>query len=149
MSEAETALRRVTDGQLLRGPTARREFRQAVKYGIVGLVNVAIDFAAYALLVSFGVWYIAAKAVSLLLATVNGYTWNRRWTFRAGRHSNSTLTRYTAVQLSCYAINVAALALLVEVLGMGAISAQAIVVPFIAGLSFLAQRLWTFGTALR
>jgi putative flippase GtrA len=149
MSEHETVIGRAAMRTRPARPTAQRELRHAIKYGIVGLVNVAIDFAVYALLVSFGTWYVAAKALSLIVATANGYTWNRLWTFRAGPHSNSILSKYVTVQLGCYAINVAVLAVLIEVLGMGAITAQAIALPFIAGLSFLAQRLWTFGSALR
>jgi putative flippase GtrA len=149
MSEQETVARPVATRPVLAGPTAQRELRHAVKYGIVGVANVAIDFTIYAVLVSLGVWYVAAKALSLIVATANGYTWNRTWTFRVGRHRNSTLSKYVAVQAGCYAINVALLAALVEGLGMGAVSAQAVVLPFIAGLSFLAQRLWTFGSALR
>ena len=68
----------------LQGEVARRELRQAVKYGIVGFSNVAIDFALYAALVAFGVWYPLAKTLSLVIATANGYTFNRLWTFRAG-----------------------------------------------------------------
>jgi putative flippase GtrA len=149
MSEAETVLGRVRERPSLRGPTARREFRHAAKYGIVGVANVAIDFLLYALLVSGGVWYVAAKALSLIVATANGYTWNRVWTFRAGRHRTTMLSKYVTVQIGCYVVNIAVLTLLVEVVGMGAISAQAVALPFIAGLSFLAQRIWTFGSAMR
>jgi len=149
MSEAETVVGHVGGRPSLRGPTARREFRHAAKYGIVGLANVAIDFILYALLVSAGVWYVAAKALSLVVATANGYTWNRVWTFRAGRHRTTMLSKYVTVQIGCYAINIAALTLLIELLDMGPVSAQAVLLPFIAGLSFLAQRIWTFGSAMR
>jgi putative flippase GtrA len=125
-----------------------REVRHATKYGIVGVLNVAIDFALYALLVSLGVWYVAAKGISLTVATINGYTWNRRWTFRAGQHRTAMLTRYILVQAACYVTNIAVLAILVEALGMGAIPAQAVAVPFVAALSFLGQRMWTFRAAL-
>jgi putative flippase GtrA len=133
----------------LRAALAHRETRHAVKYGMVGVLNVAIDFLLYALLVSLGVWYVGAKALSLTVATINGYTWNRTWTFRAGRHRRVILSKYVAVQAGCYVLNVAVLAVLVEGIGLGAVTAQAIAVPFIAVLSFLAQRLWTFGAVGR
>jgi putative flippase GtrA len=144
MPQRDPALGRSAGRTPLRVALAHRETRHAVKYGIVGVLNVAIDFLLYALLVSLGVWYIAAKGLSLTVATINGYTWNRRWTFRAGRHRNAILSKYLAVQAGCYVVNVALLALLVEAMGMGAVTAQAIALPFVAGLSFLAQRLWTF-----
>lgn len=123
---------------------ARVEGGRAAKYAIVGVVNVAIDFALYALLVTVGVWYPIAKAVSLTVATANGYTWNRRWTFRAGPHQHPMLARYVTVQAICYVGNVALLAVLIELLDRSEVIAQAISLPLIAGLSFLLQRLWTF-----
>lgn len=127
----------------------RRELRHAVKYGIVGVSNVAIDFSLYALLVLVGVWYPLAKTLSLIVATANGYTFNRIWTFRAGGHRKVILTKYVTVQAACLAANLTLLALLVEIAGLNQIAAQAIALPFVALGSFLAQRLWTFGYAFR
>lgn len=130
-------------------PRVEREFRHAVKYGIVGVINVTLDFALYAALVSLGIWYPLAKTTSLLVATVNGYTLNRIWTFRAGPHRNLVLTKYMTVQASCLVGNIALLVALIEIAGMHKITAQAIALPIIALYSFIAQRLWTFGHALR
>jgi putative flippase GtrA len=127
----------------------RRETRHAVKYGIVGVSNVAIDFAVYALLVSIGVWYPVAKVLSFVVATVNGYTFNRVWTFRAGAHRAVVLTKYVTVQVSCLGGNLVLLVILVEVVGLDQIIAQAIALPFIALAGFIGQRLWTFGDAFR
>ena len=126
-----------------------REFRHAVKYGIVGVINVSLDFALYALLVSLGVWYPLAKAASLIAATANGYTLNRIWTFRAGPHRNLVLTKYVTVQASCLAGNIALLVPLVEIAGLNKVTAQAVVIPIIALSSFIAQRVWTFGAVMR
>jgi putative flippase GtrA len=123
---------------------ARVEGERAAKYAVVGVANVAIDFLLYALLVTLGVWYPIAKAVSLTVATANGYTWNRLWTFHAGPHQYPMLARYVTVQGVCYAGNLALLAVLIELLDRSEIVAQAISLPMIAALSFMLQRLWTF-----
>lgn len=155
MPESQTLIEPATPASLDRpAPAPARplldhpESRRVVKYGIVGMVNVAIDFLLYAVLVSFGVWYVAAKTLSLVAATLNGYTFNRRWTFRAGRHQHHLLGKYVAVQAGCLVTNLVLLTLLVEVLDQHAIVAQAIALPFVAALSFLANRLWTFGSRL-
>jgi putative flippase GtrA len=127
----------------------RRESRHAVKYGIVGVSNVAIDFAVYALLLAIGVWYPAAKVLSFVVATVNGYTFNRLWTFRAGAHRATVLTKYVTVQVSGLGVNLVLLVVLVEVAGFGQLVAQGIALPFVALASFLGQRLWTFDYAVR
>ena len=122
-----------------------RESRQIVKYAIVGVTNVAIDFVLYAVLVDAGLGYVLAKVLSLAVATANGYTFNRLWTFRAGRHRHSMAARYYAVQCFCLALNLVLLALLIEVADVGEVPAQAIALPFVAGVSFLINRFWTFG----
>jgi putative flippase GtrA len=124
----------------------RAELPRAARYGAVGVANVAIDFALYALLVTLGVWYPLAKALSLTVATANGYYVNRTWTFRAGPHRHVLLARYVTVQAGCYLANVALLFALVEGAGLSKIGAQVVALPAIAGASFLTQRLWTFRT---
>jgi putative flippase GtrA len=155
MSEREVAIDSAAPVARLRSLTERfdrrhahRELRHAVKYGIVGVSNVTLDFALYALLVSLGLWYPLAKTTSLVVATANGYTLNRIWTFRAGPHRNIVLTKYVSVQAMCLLGNLVLLVLLIEVAGLHKITAQAIALPFIASFSFLAQRLWTFGDAV-
>jgi putative flippase GtrA len=128
---------------------SHREARHLVKYGVVGVANVLIDFIGYAALVSLGIWYPLAKTLSLVAATANGYTLNRMWTFRAGRHQHIMLGKYVAVQGGCLALNIALLVVLVELVGLDKVIAQALVLPFIAIASFAGQRLWTFGDALR
>jgi putative flippase GtrA len=132
----------------MRALIQHRESRHAVKYGIVGVSNVAIDFALFALLVSVGVWYPIAKTLSLIAATINGYTFNRKWTFRAGAYRHETLVRYAVVQTTSLGLNIAALAVLVERGGLDPRVAQALVLPFLATMAFLANRFWTFGRHL-
>jgi putative flippase GtrA len=107
---------------------AHEESRHAVKYSVVGVVNVTIDLALYALLLSLGVWYVAAKALSLIAATANGYTFNRLWTFRAGEHHNMKLVRYVAVQGTGLVLNLALLALFVEGFGLTELAAALLAV---------------------
>ena len=140
---------RVHEGDVLRALIEHRESRHAAKYAIVGVANVTIDFVLYGLLVWLGVWYGAAKSLSLIVATLNGYTFNRVWTFRAGRYRHSTLARYVGVQGIGLALNLALLGLLVEVLGLGPVIAQLIAIPVVCTFTFLANRLWTFGGDVR
>jgi putative flippase GtrA len=128
---------------------ANRDVRRVVKYGIVGVANVTLDFVLYAVLVSLGVWYPLAKTGAVVVATANGYTFNRLWTFRAGAHRTAFLVKYVSVQASCLALNLCLLVLLIEGAGLDKILAQAVALPFVAGASFTAQRFWTFRGALR
>jgi putative flippase GtrA len=153
-SDISTSAAPAVAGRRARAAHAARErlphptFRQFVKYVLVGGSNTAVDFAVYAALVLSGFPYVGAKVVAASVAMVNGYILNRRWTFRAGAYQLRTLARYVGVALGGLAVNVAVLVLLVEVLGVNKLLAQAIVIPFVALMTFAGNRLWTFGEAL-
>lgn len=124
---------------------AHRETGHVAKYGVVGVANVIIDLSVFALLVHFGLWYVAARVVAVVVATVNGYMFNRIWTFRAGAHQTAKLARYVTVQGIGLLLSVGMLAFLVEVLDVPKLAAAVLALPFVAGYCFLANRLWTFG----
>jgi putative flippase GtrA len=145
-AEARASRPRGLRGLVLR---ARREARRVTKFAIVGAGNSALDFAIYAALVTAGTWYFAAKAVGFVVATMNGYFWNRRWTFRAGAHRHEMLALYVSVVAIGFVTNLVVLALLVEVAGVGKVLAQLFALPAIALGTFFGQRLLTFRHASR
>lgn len=59
---------------------------QFVKFGLVGVLNTAVDWIVYFLLVNFVFLEVSqkpvAKLISFVVAVVNSYTWNTIWTFR-------------------------------------------------------------------
>jgi putative flippase GtrA len=126
---------------------AAPELRRVARYIAVGLAAIAIDFAIYAGLVLAGTWYVAAKVVSLAVATTAAYLGHRHWTFGDTRGERErTVRRFLVVQGTCVVASLALLSLLVEVAGVHRIAAQAFVLPAIAAASFLVQRNWTFGS---
>lgn len=125
-----------------------RESRHAVKYAMVGVVSVVLDLVLFVLFLHLGVWYVAARAMSVVVATINGYTFNRLWTFRAGSHANAKLARYVTVQGTGLLLNLALLTTFVELAGLHPIPAAALAVPVVATYCFLGNRLWTFGRHL-
>lgn len=69
---------------MIRRPT----LRQLVKFGIVGWINVAIDFGFLNLFVIVGgVPVLLAGLLSTAMALTNSYLMNRAWTFRGFRGS--------------------------------------------------------------
>ncbi len=60
---------------------------QFTKFCVISFSNLVIDFGILNLLIYYfgvaeGVLYSVFKAASFILANVNGYMWNRFWTFR-------------------------------------------------------------------
>ena len=61
---------------------------QFAKFCVISFSNLVIDFGILNLLIYYsgvaeGVLYSVFKAASFLLANVNGYAWNKFWTFRS------------------------------------------------------------------
>src|SRR5271165_1862976 len=79
---------------------------QFVKFGIVGVSNTLLTFAVYTLLLKgFGVWYLAASAIGFVVGAINGFLWNRRWTFRGHVGDALTPVRWAVVQGCGLALN--------------------------------------------
>ena len=62
---------------------------QFAKFCVISFSNLVIDFGILNLLIYYsgvaeGILYSVFKAVSFILANVNGYAWNKFWTFRSG-----------------------------------------------------------------
>lgn len=60
--------------------------RQFIKFGIVGASSTAVNFVCFNVLEhKIGVSLLASLTLAFLIAAVNGFSWNRCWTFRGGR----------------------------------------------------------------
>jgi putative flippase GtrA len=118
---------------------------QFVKFGTVGVSNTLLTFVVYTVLLKvFGVWYLAASAIGFLTGAVNGFLWNRRWTFK--EHVGDALTpiRWGVVQGCGLGLNVGILYLLVDGARVDKLVSQAVATAVVTVLTFLANRAWTF-----
>jgi putative flippase GtrA len=118
---------------------------QFVKFGIVGVSNTLISFAVYTLLLKvFGVWYVAASGIGFALGAVNGFLWNRAWTFRGHVGDALTPVRWFVVQSCGLLINLGLVYLFVDGLGLDELTGQAATIVIVTVLTFFANRAWTF-----
>jgi putative flippase GtrA len=132
----------VEDGPRGLGSTMTRQF---VKFGIVGVSNTLLSLVVYTVLLKgFGMWYLAASAIGFAVGTVNGFLWNRRWTFKGHVGDPLTPVRWFVVQGCGLVANLGLVFVFVHNAGLdellGQVCATAIVVVF----TFLANRAWTF-----
>ncbi|MSU76196.1 GtrA family protein [Patescibacteria group bacterium] len=123
-----------------------RHARQFVKFVLVGGLSTVINFTIYATLVLNHVDYLLAATIAFIVATLNSYTWNRRWTFRAGPHRNERLVKFTLVQLIGLAINLLMLTFLIEHVGLEdhKLIAQLIANAFVIISNYIGNKFWTF-----
>jgi putative flippase GtrA len=127
--------------RILRNPTVS----QFVKFGVVGVSNTLIFFLVYTLLWKvFGVWYLAASGIGFAMGAINGFLWNRAWTFRGHVGDALTPVRWFAVQTSGLLVNLGLVYLFVDGLGLGKLEGQAVTIAIVTVLTFFANRAWTF-----
>jgi putative flippase GtrA len=118
---------------------------QFVKFGIVGVSNTVLSLAVYAVLLKgFGVWYLAASAISFAVGTVNGFVWNRKWTFHGHVGDALTPVRWFVVQGIGLLINLGLVFVFVHDAGLDKLIAQVCATGVVTITTFIANRAWTF-----
>jgi putative flippase GtrA len=110
----------------------------------VGLSNTALSFVIYRLLLAIGAWYVLAAPLAFAAGAVNGYVFNRRWTFAAPDTTRARVL-YVVVQ-AAGALSTSLLVLFfVRAVGTGRVWAYLAAIPPVTLSMFVANRLWTFG----
>lgn len=121
---------------------------QLFKFGVVGASGYVVNLTAFALLTgALDLHHIPAATVAFCVAVSNNFLWNRLWTFRgaAGRAGFQAI-RFFTVSVIALCINLALLELLVSVVGVRALPAQAVAVAVAMPVNFIGNKLWTFDT---
>lgn len=130
--------------QGLRRPSS---WLQLVRFAVVGASGYVVNLAVFALAVHVAALaYPAAATLAFLVAVSNNFLWHRRWTFRAhdGRARNQA-GRFLVVSVSAFLAGLLLLTALIELLGMPEVPAQACAIVAVTPLSFVVNKLWTFG----
>jgi putative flippase GtrA len=133
---------------MIRGEGATRALRrsdrarQCIRFLAVGVGNTVLSFIVYGALLALGAWYVAAAPLAFAAGAVNGYMFNRRWTFGA-RDSTRTRILYVAVQATG-ALSTSLLVPLFVAAGFGKVGAYLAAVPPVTVSMFVANRVWTF-----
>jgi putative flippase GtrA len=117
--------------------------RQLGRFLLVGVGNTLVSFVAYRLLLVVETPYVIAAALGFSAGAVNGYVFNRRWTFSAPDSTRARLL-YVVVQAAGAATTSLLVLLLVRVGGAGKVGAYVAAIPPVTVCMFVANRLWTF-----
>jgi putative flippase GtrA len=117
--------------------------RQFARFLFVGVGNTVLSFVAYRLLLALGTPYVIAAALGFSVGALNGYVFNRRWTF-AARDSARARFVYVAVQAAGAASTSLLVLLFVRGVGVDKVGAYVAAIPPVTVCTFMANRLWTF-----
>ena len=136
-------------GQRLRaGIRKPHNWLQLAKFCVVGGSGYVVNLAVFALAVEvLDVHHLAAATLAFLVAVTNNFWWNRHWTFRArDGHAGFQAARFLVVSVVAFLFAAAVLELLVSVVGVAEIPAQAISIVVATPLNFIGNKIWSFGS---
>lgn len=88
--------------------TNRKEVKRFVKFAIVGAAGSITDFTVLNLMVQrFGAPLFAANTVSFIVAVMQNFALNRRWTFPESqeRHASGQLAQFAVVSIVGLGLN--------------------------------------------
>jgi putative flippase GtrA len=126
----------------------REAIAQLIRFGLVGTSNSLIDLALYIGLTRgsdfFARHFLLAALIAFLIAGLNSFYWNRRWTFKNGNGfvRDQVLRFYVAAGLAL-TVNEVLLWALVGA-GLHDIAAKVIAGGSAGLVNFLLQKFWTF-----
>jgi putative flippase GtrA len=128
------------------GLRKKKNWRQLVKFCIVGGSGYVVNLAVFALCVAaFDMHHLLAATVAFVAGVTNNFWWNRHWTFRAkaGR-AEVQAPRFFTVSVVAFLFALAVLELLVTVVGLAELPAQAVAIVAATPLNFIGNKMWSF-----
>lgn len=127
----------------------KKFFGQLVKFGVVGVGNTALDLLVYLGLTRgfewFGEHYLVAAVISFFVSGVNGFLWNKHWTFQDKlRFTHGQLLRFYVSAGVALSLNQVLLWQLVSQEILHDAVAKVLAGVCAGGVNFLLQKFWTF-----
>jgi putative flippase GtrA len=128
------------------GMRKAKNWRQLIKFCIVGGSGYLVNLCVFAFcLKAFGLHHLIAATIAFVAAVTNNFWWNRHWTFRAraGR-AEVQAPRFFTVSVVAFLFALSVLELLVSVVGVAELPAQAIAIVAATPFNFIGNKMWSF-----
>ncbi|MBF4634771.1 GtrA family protein [Agreia pratensis] len=115
-----------------------------LRFGAIGGLNNLLSYGIFVALTVAGMPSIGAATITYATGMVVSYLANRSFTFRHSGSARRSVLRFVAVNLAGYALNVAILAVFVELIGWNALGVQLGAIVVVATGIYLGMRFWVF-----
>ncbi len=145
-SEAAVARPHAVHVRVRAGLRRPHNWVQLVKFCLVGGSGYVVNLTVFALCVdALDLHHLLAATAAFSVAVTNNFWWNRHWTFRArGGHAGFQAARFFAVSVVAFLFAASILELLVSVVGVAELPAQAISIIAATPLNFIGNKMWSF-----
>ena len=123
---------------------------ERVRFLIVGGVNTVIGYGLFAgiqLTAGQVIGYIGSLYIASVIATIIAFVLHRRFTFRVTGNVVRDFLRFASVYVVSLAINTAVLPILVELVHLDPLIAQAVTIVITTLLSYTGHKLFSFRRA--
>ena len=118
---------------------------QVLRFCIVGGTGYVVNLLAF-LIADQRMPYTLAFVLAFVLAATSNFVWNRLWTFRVDHGvPHHQYARFLTVSAVALGIDLLVLTALVDEAGMDKVAAAAIAIVVATPVSFLGNKLWSFG----
>ena len=123
---------------------------QLLKFCAVGGSGYVVNLVTFALCIELlDMHHLVAAGCAFVVAVLNNFWWNRHWTFKArGGHAGFQAARFFAVSVVAFLFAASVLELLVSVVGVAELPAQAISIAAATPLNFIGNKMWSFAIEL-
>jgi putative flippase GtrA len=120
---------------------------EGTRFVIVGLASNVTLYLIYLLITAFGLGYKIAMTILYVIGTLQTFFFNAHWTFKHRENNRSSLVKYFLAYGTCYLINIAALIVFVDRIGLPHQAVQGAMILIITVIMFLLQKFWVFTSA--
>jgi putative flippase GtrA len=119
---------------------------QLMKFCAVGASGYVVNLSVFAAFVGLlDTHHLVAATAAFVVAVLNNFWWNRHWTFRArGGRAGFQAARFFTVSVAAFVFAAAVLELLVSVVGVAELPAQAMSIIAATPLNFIGNKMWSF-----
>lgn len=134
-------------GKVNEQAASRKAILQFLSFGIIGVLNTAVDIAVYWLLLQLSVAYVLANIAAYAAGMLNSYVWNRTITFRTKQkeqHSRAIIVRFVLWNLLTLFLSSMLITLLVEGLEWSKLWSKLVATAIIVVVQFIGTKKWVF-----
>ena len=115
-------------------------FIKFAKFILVGIMNTAISYTVYVILLQFGISFAIAAAIGQIAGIINSYFMNKYFTFKSNKKSIGEVFRFILVYTFQYILGV----LFIYLMPLSYELAGLIILPINPIISFLGHKYFTF-----
>lgn len=121
-----------------------KKYSDFIKFSIVGFGNLIISLITYYILVYFSINYQIANIGGFVTGSINGYIWNKIWTFKNSEKNVSSIIKFYLTYLSTWLLSALLLYIWIEKIEISDKIAPIINIFITTPINYLMNKFWVF-----